>query len=300
MIEWREVPVLPRGTFFKKLNAAIAWVDPFDEFTSPDVTELLAELASDELYPNPLLHWSNVLSTEQPPEKWRIPYELAEYMVCFNRAGMAVLRYFADALRNVFERPSLDRLVRPMAIEVALLEDDELPELVRSELGIEEGYRGLGSGLPDALRPSRWLLVSVVSHACSNRKAKPGELAEEFEEHLRFKLEGPEVIDQLRENVEEAVEDLVTWASREGENPKPYVEAFREAVTATLRRSIRLVRRPEEIAKSCLKVEPTVSIGGVKIGPEDYDPLWEKVRQVDVEKVTAEIVDELLDELTRR
>ncbi|WP_456483558.1 hypothetical protein [Methanopyrus kandleri] len=299
MVEWREVPVLPKNTFFKKLNAAIAWIDPFDEFANPDVKELLAGV-SDELDPNPLLHWSNVLSTEHPPEEWRIPYELAEYMVCFNKAGAAVLRYFADALRNVFERPSLDRLVRPLAIEMALSDGDELPGLVRSELGIEKGYRGLGKGLPDALRPSRWLLVSVASHACSNRKARPEEIVEEFEEHLGFELEGPEVINRLRENVEEAVEDLVTWASREGEDPKSYVEVFREAATATLRRSIRLVRRPEEIAKSCLKVDPTVSIGGVKIGPEDYDPLWERVRQVNVEEVTAEIVDELLDELTRR
>ncbi|WP_456481260.1 hypothetical protein [Methanopyrus sp.] len=299
MIEWREVPVLPKDTFFKKLNAAIAWADPFDEFTNTDVKDLLTDFPG-ELNPNPLVHWSDVLSIEHPPEEWRIPYKLAEYMICFNRAGAAVLRYFADALRNVFERPSLDRLVRPLAIETALSNGNELPKLVRSELGIEEGYRGLGKDLPDALRPSRWLLVSIVSHACSNRKAKPEEIAKEFEERLEFELEGPGVIDRLREKVEGAVEDLVTWASREGEDPKLYVEVFREAVTATLRRSIRLVRRPGEIAKSCLKVDPTVSIGGVKIGPEDYDPLWERVRQVDVEEVTAEIVDELLDELARR
>ncbi|WP_457619589.1 hypothetical protein [Methanopyrus sp.] len=138
------------------------------EIASITVSELLQarEVHSEKLDLNPLRYLDELCCSGQSgPQEFL--YSLAELTttVDFGETEMIIFEYLADALGEVLERPSLDRVIRPLTRQAPLALEGRIPEFVRSELGLRYSYRlmGIMENPPiSVLSPSDWVAFRAV------------------------------------------------------------------------------------------------------------------------------------------
>ncbi len=168
------------------------------------------------------------------------------------------------------------------------------------------------------MRASCWVEFALQCHACVHR----GVRAKEVLEDLEPRVEGEE---DCRERVERVVELAISGLEerlgglvgryRLGEVLSSDVEEFAERVTEGLvdalslhaKPVLALAEEPERTVEEWLSVPEVIEVGEVKVGPEEYDPVWEEVKRterafarIDVGKAVRERFRRLVKELRDR